>query len=79
MRVIRLSPGQTLPSNTHSASDLMIYIVEGTGTLTVDGDTSAFDVRSLAYFRGDEETRLSNTGTTGRTTLAFPAPPYPAL
>ncbi len=33
----------------------MIYIVEGTGPLTVDGDTSAFDVGSLAYFRGDEE------------------------
>ncbi len=25
MRVIRLSPGQTLPPHTHSASDLMIY------------------------------------------------------
>ncbi len=77
VRVIRLSPGQTLPPHTHSTSDLMIYIVEGSGTLTVDGDTVAFAVGSLAYFRGDEELRLSNTGTSGLTALAFLAPPFP--
>ena len=77
VRIIRLSPGQTLPPHTHSTSDLMIYIVEGTGTLTVDGDTMDFDDGSLAYFHGDEELRLSNTGTTGLTALAFLAPPFP--
>ena len=55
----------------------MIYIVEGTGTLTVDADTIAFEVGSLAYFHGDEELRLSNTGTSGLTALAFLAPPFP--
>ena len=33
---------------------------------------------SLAYFSCDEELRLSNTGTTGLTALAFLAPPFPA-
>ncbi|MEQ1703464.1 MAG: cupin domain-containing protein, partial [Ilumatobacteraceae bacterium] len=55
----------------------MIYIVEGTGTLNVDGDTMAFNEGSLAYFHGDEELRLSNTGTSGLTALAFLAPPFP--
>ncbi len=77
VRIIRLSPGQALPPHTHSTSDLMIYIVEGSGTLAVDDDTVAFDTGSLAYFRGDEELRLSNSGTTGLTALAFLAPPFP--
>ncbi len=77
VRIIRLSPGQALPPHTHSISDLMIYIVEGSGALAVDGDTVAFVAGSLAYFHGDEELRLSNAGTTGLTALAFLAPPFP--
>lgn len=77
VRVIRLSPGQTLPPHTHSSSDLMIYIVEGSGTLEVDSVTVAFVAGSLAFFRGDEELRLANVGTTGLTALAFLAPPFP--
>lgn len=77
VRVIRLSAGQTLPPHTHAASDLMIYIVEGSGILDVDSATVAFAAGSLAFLRGDEELRLSNTGTTGLTALAFLAPPFP--
>ena len=77
VRVIRLSPGQTLPPHTHGASDLMIYIVEGSGSLDIDGGTVAFVSGSLAFFRGDEELRLANNGTTGLTALAFLAPPFP--
>ena len=76
VRVIRLSPGQTLPTHTHSTSDLMIYIVEGCGTLEVDGAPVSVAAGSLALFRGDEELRLANTGTTGLTALAFLAPPF---
>lgn len=77
VRVIRLSPGQTLPPHTHGGSDLMIYIVEGSGTLDVDGSSVDFDEGSLAFFRGDEELRLSNRGAGGLTALAFLAPPFP--
>jgi quercetin dioxygenase-like cupin family protein len=77
VRVIRLSPGQVLPPHTHSSSDLMIYIVEGSGSLATDDATVAFVAGSLAYFRGDEELRLANHGTTGLTALAFLAPPFP--
>jgi len=77
VRVIRLSPGQSLPPHTHSTSDLMIYIVEGSGSLDIDGGTVAFVAGSLAYFRGDEELRLANNGTTGLTALAFLTPPFP--
>lgn len=77
VRIIRLSAGQTLPTHTHATSDLMIYIVEGSGELEVDGTTMEFVAGSLAYFRGDEELRLSNNSTSGLTALAFLAPPFP--
>lgn len=77
VRVIRLSPGQSLPTHTHATSDLMLYAVEGFGTLDVDGAPVSFDEGSLAFFRGDEELRLSNTSTTGLTALAFLTPPFP--
>lgn len=77
VRVIRLSPGQTLPPHTHGTSDLMIYAVEGAGVLeTVDG-TVAFAAGSLAFYRGDEELRVTNDGEAGLTLLAFLAPPFP--
>jgi quercetin dioxygenase-like cupin family protein len=77
VRMIRLSPGQALPPHTHAPSDLMIYIVEGSGVLDVEGAAVAFAAGSLASYRGDEELRLSNTGHTGLTALAFLAPPFP--
>jgi len=49
VRVIRLSPGQTLPTHTHATSDLMLYAVEGSGTLHDHGDPVAFDEGSLAF------------------------------
>lgn len=77
VRVIRLSPGQRLPMHIHSTSDLMLYVVEGSGTLDVDGAPVSFEEGSLAFFAGDEELRLSNSSTTGLTALAFLAPPFP--
>jgi quercetin dioxygenase-like cupin family protein len=77
VRVIRLSPGQTLPAHTHGMSDLMIYAVEGDGTLDTDDGPRAFAAGSLAYYRGNEELRLTNAGSTGVTLLAFLAPPFP--
>jgi quercetin dioxygenase-like cupin family protein len=77
VRVIRLSPGQVLPAHTHGSSDLMLFAVEGEGTLDTDGDAIRFRAGSLAYYRGDEELRVANTAQTGLTLLAFLSPPFP--
>ena len=77
VRVIRLSPGQTLPPHRHGSSDLMLFAVEGEGVLETDRGPVAFGAGSLAFYRGDEELRVSNEGRTGLTLLAFLAPPFP--
>lgn len=77
VRVIRLCPGQALPAHTHGASDLMLFAVEGEGTLDTEEGAVPFNAGSLASYRGDEELRVRNEGETGLTLLAFLAPPYP--
>lgn len=77
VRVIRLSPGQALPGHTHGTSDLMLYAVEGAGRLAADGTEVDFAAGALAHLRGNEELRVTNTGTAGMTLLAFLAPRFP--
>jgi quercetin dioxygenase-like cupin family protein len=77
VRLIRLSPGQALPPHTHGSSDLMIFAVEGEGTLDTDDGTVPFGAGSLAFYRGDEELRVANKGQAGLTLLAFLSPPFP--
>ena len=77
VRVIRLSPGQHLPPHTHAASDLMLFVVEGSGVLDTGDGTEAIAAGTLAYYRGDEELRVINDGDSGLTLLAFLAPPFP--
>ena len=77
VRLIRLSPGQALPPHTHGSSDLMLFAVEGAGVLDTDAGKVGFGAGSLAFYRGDEELRVSNEGDRGLTLLAFLAPPFP--
>jgi quercetin dioxygenase-like cupin family protein len=77
VRLIRLSPGQALPPHKHGSSDLMLFVVEGDGMLDTDAGTVRFATGSLAFYACDEELRVSNTGVTGLTMLAFLTPPFP--
>jgi quercetin dioxygenase-like cupin family protein len=77
VRLIRLSPGQTLPPHTHGASDLFLYAVEGSGSLHTTDGTTSFGAGALAQYSGDEELRVTNDGTEGLTLLAFLAPVFP--
>lgn len=77
VRLIRLSPGQELPPHTHGSSDLMLYAVEGSGTLDTPDGQVKFEGGTMAYYRGDEELRVTNNGSTGLTMLAFLAPAFP--
>ena len=79
VRLIRLSPGHSLPPHTHGASDLMLFVFEGSGVLGTADGTEAIAAGTLAYYRGDEELRVTNDGGAGLTLLAFLAPPFPPV
>ncbi len=76
VRLIRLAPGQVLPSHRHGQSDLFLFAVEGEGELETEEGIVPFAAGSLAYYRGDEELRARNAGATGLTLLAFLAPKF---
>lgn len=76
-RVIRLSPGQTLPTHTHEPSELMLFVVEGEAVLDTDAGEVPFAAGALARLDGTDELRVSNRGAGPVTLLAFLAPPFP--
>ena len=78
VRIIRLAPGQALPPHRHGASDLMLYSATGEGELDAPEGSVTFNSGSLAFYRGDEELRVRNTGSTDLTLLAFLAPKFAA-
>jgi quercetin dioxygenase-like cupin family protein len=78
VRIIRLAPGQALPPHRHGVSDLLLYSAAGEGELDVPEGAVIFNAGSLAFYRGDEELRVRNTGSTDLTLLAFLAPKFAA-
>lgn len=77
VRMIRLSPGQTLPPHTHATSDLFLYAVEGRAELDTPDGTVTFEAGMLAQYAGHEALRVNNNSTSGLTLLAFLAPVFP--
>src|SRR5215208_6019089 len=76
VRIIRLAADQALPPHRHGESDLMLYVVEGSGELETDTGKVSFTTNDLAWYSGEEELRVRNTGSGEMTLLAFLAPKF---
>jgi hypothetical protein len=55
----------------------MLYAVSGEGELNPPDSRAPFGSGALAFYRGDEELQLRNTGSTELILLAFLAPKFP--
>jgi quercetin dioxygenase-like cupin family protein len=78
VRIIRLSAGKDLPPHRHGHSDLMLYVAQGEGELHTAEGVKTFAAGALAFYSGDEELRVRNTGASHMTMLAFLAPKFAA-
>jgi len=76
VRIIRLAVGQALPPHRHGNSDLMLYVADGEGELDTPAGPVPFERGALAFFRGEEELRVRNSGQLEMTLLAFLAPKF---
>jgi quercetin dioxygenase-like cupin family protein len=78
VRVIRLAVGGTLPPHRHGESELMLFVADGEGELDTPSGAVPFERGALAFYQGEEELRVRNSGTAEMTLLAFLAPKFAA-
>jgi quercetin dioxygenase-like cupin family protein len=78
VRITRLPPGQALPPHRHDVSDLMLYAAVGEGQPALPEGPATFNAGSVAFYRGDEELRVRNSGARELTLLALSAPKFAA-
>lgn len=65
VRMIRLSPGTSLPPHTHGASDLFLHVVEGTGELDTPDGPVQLGVGDLAHTGATRSCACRTTRPTG--------------
>lgn len=61
--VLNFMPGQELPSHTHPGTDVYLLALEGSGTVTVDGNDSSVVKGEIVHIGGDETFSYRNTGS----------------
>lgn len=56
-------PGQALPTHKHPGSALYLLVVEGAGTVTIDGSKTEVAAEDVVYCQGEEEFSFANTSS----------------
>lgn len=59
---LSFKPGQQLPAHRHPGSHLYLTVLEGGGTLTIDGSDRDIAKGDAVHCEGEEEFSFRNTG-----------------
>jgi quercetin dioxygenase-like cupin family protein len=59
--VLNFNPGQELPTHTHPGSELFFHVIQGKGTLLINGNETEVTVNDIIHATGDEEFAFKNT------------------
>lgn len=72
-----LAPGQSTggPGNAHDASDQWLYVVSGTGTATVEGETYDLRAGTLVLIEATETHEITSDEDESLRTINIYAPP----
>jgi mannose-6-phosphate isomerase-like protein (cupin superfamily) len=71
-----LAPGQSTIEHRHPESDEIYFILEGTGRMTVEGESEDVEPGDAVAIPHGHTHRLANTGDVALTFLCCCAPPY---
>jgi mannose-6-phosphate isomerase-like protein (cupin superfamily) len=72
-----VEPGRSVggPENYHADSDQWLFVVSGTGIVTVDNDTRRIDAGDLLRIEAGERHGIENDGNEPLETVNFYTPP----
>ena len=72
-----VEPGRSVggPENYHEDSDQWLFVVSGTGAVTVDSDTRRVDAGDLVRIEAGERHGIENDGDEPLETVNFYTPP----
>jgi len=60
--VLNFMPGQELPPHKHPGTQVFLLVLEGTGTMNMDGKETVICKDDLIQVGGDEQFSFKNTG-----------------
>ncbi|MEC0127613.1 cupin domain-containing protein [Paenibacillus pabuli] len=60
--VLHFLPGQQLPTHKHPGTDVILLVVEGAGTLILDGKEQGVKQEDVIHCGGETEFAFHNTG-----------------
>lgn len=60
--ILNFLPGQELPPHKHPNTDVFILALNGSGTITVDGNDSALEQGEILHLEGEETFSYRNSG-----------------
>lgn len=61
--VLNFMPGQALPTHKHPGSDVFLQMLQGSGTLTINGEDVPVGQGEIIHSDGDDEFAFKNTGS----------------
>jgi quercetin dioxygenase-like cupin family protein len=60
--VVNLMPGQELPAHRHPGQQVYLFLFEGEGEYSLDGEHHPFSLRDVLHCGQEQELSLKNTG-----------------
>lgn len=61
--VLNFMPGQQLPAHKHPGTEVYLMVLQGNGTLTIDGEPTEVFEKEVVHASGEEEFSFVNSGS----------------